>query len=127
MTEDGRYKRGKDLLESIHGEAGAAVMSGLGDVAPDMPKYVFEFAFGDIYSRKGLALRDRQIATLAALATLGNAQPQLKVHIQSALNLGISKEEVIEILMQMSVYAGFPAALNALATAKEAFAELDEE
>ncbi|MDD7912183.1 carboxymuconolactone decarboxylase family protein [Pseudovibrio exalbescens] len=127
QNNEDRYVRGKALLDSIHGSAGQGVMDSLGEIAPDMPGYVFEFALGDIYSRPGLGLRERQIATLASLATLGNAPTQLKVHIQSALNLELTREEIIEILMQMSVYAGFPASLNALTVAKAAFAEIDGE
>jgi len=81
-----------------------------------------EFAFGDIYSRLGLDLKSRQIATMAALTALG-ALPQLKVHIHFALESGCSREEIVEIIMQMAVYAGFPAALNGFAAAKEVFAE----
>ena len=82
-----------------------------------------EFPFGDICSRPGLDLRAREIATVAALAAMGNAQPQLKVHIGAALNVGVSREEIVEILMQIAVYAGFPVALNGLFAAKEVFAE----
>lgn len=65
----------------------------------------------------------REIAVVAALTALGNAAPQLKVHIHGALNVGCSRDEVIEVIMQMAVYAGFPAALNGLFAAQEVFAE----
>jgi 4-carboxymuconolactone decarboxylase len=83
---------------------------------------LIEFPFGDIYSRPGLDLRSREIAVVAALTAMGNAAPQLKVHIEGALNVGVSKDEIVEVMMQMSVYAGFPAALNGLFAAKEVFA-----
>ena len=83
---------------------------------------MIEFSFGDIYSRPGLDLRAREIATIAALTALGNASPQLKVHIEAGLNVGLSREEITEVMMQMAVYAGFPAALNGLFAAKEIFA-----
>jgi len=83
---------------------------------------VIEFPFGDIYSRPGLDLRAREIATIAALTALGNASPQLKVHIEAGLNVGLSRDEITEVIMQMAVYAGFPAALNGLFAAKEIFA-----
>ena len=83
---------------------------------------MIEFSFGDIYSRPGLDLRAREIATIAALTALGNAGPQLKVHIEAGLNVGLSCEEITEVIMQMAVYAGFPAALNGLFAAKEIFA-----
>lgn len=72
-------------------------------------------------------LKTREIAVIAALAALGNALPQLKIHIRACLNVGCSRTEITEILMQMAVYAGFPAALNALFAAKEVFEEVDEE
>ncbi|WP_207016314.1 carboxymuconolactone decarboxylase family protein [Salipiger abyssi] len=115
-------ERGQRALEAIDGQAGQNVIDALADIAPDFATYLFEFPFGDIYSRPGLSLRDREIATIAALAAMGTAQPQLKVHIEAGLNVGLSREEITEILMQMAVYAGFPAALNGLFTAKEVYA-----
>lgn len=119
-----RLERGKRALAEIDGEAGHHVIAALADIAPDFATYLFEFPFGDIYSRPGLTLRDREIATVAALASMGTALPQLKVHIEAALNVGLSRTEITEILMQMAVYAGFPAALNGLFAAKEVFAKL---
>ena len=121
-SEETRLERGQRALETIDGQAGQNVIDALADIAPDFATYLFEFPFGDIYSRPGLTLRDREVATIAALAAMGTAQPQLKVHIEAGLNVGISQEEITEILMQMAVYAGFPAALNGLFAAKEVFA-----
>ena len=109
----------------MDGEAGEKVIAGLKDIAPDLGRYTIEFPFGDIYSRPGLDLRSREIAVVAALTALGNAAPQLKVHINGALNVGVTREEVVEIIIMMAVYAGFPAALNGIAAAKEIFAERD--
>jgi len=108
-------------LEEIDGEAGANVVESLKDIAPDFADYLIEFPFGDIYSRPGLDLRSREIATIAALTAMGNATPQLKVHITAGLNVGLSQEEVVESIMQMAVYAGFPAALNGLFAARDVF------
>lgn len=117
-----RYVRGWDKLREIDGEAGEKVVDGLRDIAPDFARLLIEFPFGDIYSRPGLDLKSRELAVVAALTALGNAAPQLKVHIQGALNVGCSREEIVEVIMQMAVYAGFPAALNGLFAAKEVFA-----
>jgi 4-carboxymuconolactone decarboxylase len=76
-----RFERGARALASIDGHAGQKVIDALADVAPDFARYLIEFPFGDIYSRPGLGLREREIATIAALTALGNAAPQLKVHI----------------------------------------------
>jgi 4-carboxymuconolactone decarboxylase len=116
-----RYERGLAKLQEIDGDAGTNVINSLRDIAPDFARYLIEFPFGDIYSRPGLDLRSREIAVVAALTALGNAAPQLKVHIQGAQNVGVTQEEVVEVMMQMAVYAGFPAALNGLFAAKEVF------
>lgn len=118
-----RYARGLRALTAIDGEAGENVVASLADIAPDFARYLIEFPFGDIYSRPGLSLRDREIATIAALTAMGNATPQLKVHIGAGLNVGLTRDEIVEIIMQMAVYAGFPAALNGLFAAKEVFAQ----
>lgn len=118
-----RYARGLAKLQEIDGQAGEKVVASLAGIAPDFARYLIEFPFGDIYSRPGLDLHSREIAVVAALTALGNAAPQLKVHIQGALNVGVSRQEVVETIMQMAVYAGFPAALNGLFAAQEVFAE----
>jgi 4-carboxymuconolactone decarboxylase len=120
-----RFERGLAKLHEIDGEAGERVIEALKDIAPDLARYTIEFPFGDIYQRPGLDLRSREMATVAALTALGTAQPQLKVHIHGALNVGCTRTEIVEIIIQMAVYAGFPAALNGMFAAKEVFAERD--
>nr|EHL6943478.1 carboxymuconolactone decarboxylase family protein [Citrobacter freundii]EHL6952530.1 carboxymuconolactone decarboxylase family protein [Citrobacter freundii] len=117
-----RFITGQEMLQKVDGKGGDAVVESLQDIAPDFAQYLIEFPFGDIYSRPGLDLRSREIATVAALTALGNAAPQLKVHIGAALHVGLTQNEIIEVIMQMAVYAGFPAALNGLFAAKEVFA-----
>jgi 4-carboxymuconolactone decarboxylase len=124
-NQDDRFTRGLAKLREIDGEAGERVIDALQDIAPDLGRYTIEFPFGDIYQRPGLDLRSREMATVAALTALGTAQPQLKVHIHGALNVGCTRAEIVEIVIQMAVYAGFPAALNGMFAAKEVFAERD--
>lgn len=119
--QESRLERGTRVLSEIDGEAGEKVINSLADIAPDFAKYLLEFPFGDIYSRPGFDTRSREIATIAALTAMGNATPQLKVHIAAGLNVGLSREEIVETIMQMAVYAGFPAALNGLFAAKDVF------
>lgn len=119
-----RYTTGQEMLQRVDGKGGDAVVNSLKDIAPDFARYLIEFPFGDIYARPGLDLRSREVATIAALTSLGNAAPQLKVHIAAGLNVGLTQEEITEVIMQMAVYAGFPAALNGLFAAKEVFAEI---
>ena len=117
-----RYITGQEMLQRVDGHGGEAVVDSLRDIAPDFARYLIEFPFGEIYARPGLDLRSREIATIAALTALGNAEPQLKVHIAAGLNVGLTQEEITEAIMQMAVYAGFPAALNGLFAAKAVFA-----
>jgi len=118
-----RYQAGLEKLTEIDGEAGHQVIESLKDVCPDLAKYTIEFPFGDIYSREGLDLKSREIATVAALTAMGHCAPQLKVHVHAALNVGCTPEEVKETVLQMAVYAGFPAALNGMFIVKEVLVE----
>lgn len=121
-----RYLRGWAKLKEVDGQTGENVIESLRDIAPDFARLIIEFPFGDIYSRPGLDLKTRELAVVAALTAMGNAAPQLKVHIHGARNVGCSEQEIVEVIMQMAVYAGFPAALNALFAAKEVFVQKDE-
>ena len=123
--DSGRYERGWEKLQEIDREQGERVIEALKDIAPDLARHVIEFPFGDIYSRPGLDLKSREIATVSALTAMGTATPQLKVHIHGALNVGCTRQEVIEVIIQMAVYAGFPAALNGIFAAKDVFEERD--
>jgi 4-carboxymuconolactone decarboxylase len=123
QTVSERYSRGLQKLAEIDGEAGQKVIESLQDISPDLGRFVIEFAFGDVISRPGLGLKEREIATVAALTAMGNARPQLLVHINAALNVGCTPREVVETILQMAVYAGMPAALNGMFAAKEVFAD----
>ncbi len=123
-----RYEAGLHMLEQVDGQAGIDVIERLSTTFPEFARYRVEFPFGDIYSRSGLGLIEREIAVVAALVALvalGNAAPQLKVHTHAALHVGCTPRQNVEVIMQMAVYAGFPAALNGLAVAREVFAESD--
>ncbi|MGM8934382.1 carboxymuconolactone decarboxylase family protein [Pseudomonas neustonica] len=123
MMSKTRYQTGLEKLTEIDGEAGHQVIESLKDVCPDLAKYTIEFPFGDIYSRTGLDLKSREIATVAALTAMGHCAPQLKVHVNAALNVGCTPDEVKETVLQMAVYAGFPAALNGMFVVKEVLIE----
>lgn len=118
---DDRYERGLELLAQVDGDGGTAVIESLSGLAPDVGRYIVEFAFGDIYAREDLPLRDRELATIASLCTLGGCEPQLKVHVRGALNAGMSETEIIETFTQLIPYVGFPRVLNALTVAREVF------
>ena len=116
------YQAGLARLREVDGNAGEQVIASLADIAPDLGRYIIEFGFGEVYRRPGLTLAQRELATVAMLAAMGNATPQLKVHLHAALNVGLSQQEIIEVLIQSALYAGFPAALNAVFAAREVFA-----
>ena len=123
---DHRYQTGKNNLEKMNDNGFKRLKKSLDDIAPDLVRFVVEFPYGDIYSRPGLDLKYREIATVAALTALGNAQPQLQSHIEGALNVGCTREEIVEVIIQMAVYAGFPASINGITAAKKVFERLDD-
>lgn len=121
--EDSRYGRGLAKMREIFGPEAETAVKALAATSPDLARYLVEFPFGDIYPRPSLDAKTREMLTVAALTVLGYAQAELKDHIRGALNVGCSREEILEIITQMAVYAGFPAALEATKTAAAVFAE----
>ena len=121
--ENTRFTQGMEQLKAIDGKGGENVIKSLEDIAPDLGKFIVEFAFGDIYTREGLTTEEREMITLSSLLTAGGCEPQLEVHINGALNVGISPEKVIETFLQCIPYTGFPKVLNAVFAAKKVFAE----
>ncbi|WP_454117860.1 carboxymuconolactone decarboxylase family protein [Microbacterium lacticum] len=111
------------MLDAIDGTAGANVIDALGDISPELGHQVVAWGFGEVYSRPGLDPRDRQLVTLGMLTALGGCEPHLEVHVNAALNVGLTPQQIIEALLHSAVYCGFPRALNATFTAKKVFAE----
>lgn len=119
-----RYRRGVDIIQHLAAGRLEQFMTGkVAEVASDFARMAVEFPFGDLYARDALDLRSREIAAIASLAALGDAVPQLRNHVRAAVNLGLSRDEIIEILMQTAVYAGFPAALRAIAACHDLLME----
>ena len=121
LNHEELLQRGLAKLNEVDGTQGEAVMAALADVAPDLARYIIGFTFGEIYHRPALNLRERELITLAALVAQGGCEKQLRVHIHAALNVGLSREEVIEVFMQCIPYLGFPKVLNAVFAAQEVF------
>jgi 4-carboxymuconolactone decarboxylase len=121
--ESERFRRGWERLVEVDAEGGERVIESLQGVAPDLGRYVVEFAYGDIYSRPVLDLRQRQLVTISALTTLGGAEPQLDVHVNAGLNVGLTPREIVEAMLHCVPYTGFPRALNAIFVAKRVFEE----
>ena len=121
MSED-RYDRGWRKLQELAGEQGERVVEGLKEVAPDLARYVVEFGYGDVYSRPGLELRERQIAAISALTALGGCEPQLEYHIGIALNGGVAPGDIVETIIHLAPFVGFARTLNAARSARRVFA-----
>ena len=115
LLEKGRAIQGQLWPQTLKGPTGQFPAAKL---APDFFRYVAESAFGMLWSRPGLAIRDRSLVTVAQLAALGHSQ-ELRAHLAGALNVGITREEIVEVLMQTAVYAGVPAANEALRVAAD--------
>ena len=114
-----RYERGEAKLLEVGGQEGKEAVSGLGDLG----RYIVEFAYGDIYSRGGISLRDRMLVTVAILIVLGGRQEELSLHLDSAMNVGLTPEEIEEVIIQTVPYAGFPTAINAVQLLHERVSE----
>ncbi|HSJ50344.1 MAG TPA: carboxymuconolactone decarboxylase family protein [Actinomycetota bacterium] len=113
MTEENRYERGRAKLREVHGERSLATIESMGDLG----RLIIEVAYGDVYTRPTLTLRERQIATVAALVATGRSS-QLPVHLRSSLSAGLSGDELREVIIQTALIAGFPPAMNAMSTLK---------
>ena len=119
-----RYQQGLAKLREIDGEAGERVIDSLAGIAPDFARYLIEFPFGDIYSRPGLTLAQRELLSLASLVTLGGLEPQLRGHTRGAIRVGCTPTEIIETVIHTVQYCGFPRALNALKVITDQLEEL---
>jgi 4-carboxymuconolactone decarboxylase len=125
QSDPQRRARGAQKIAEILGQTPEQVERSLGDVAPQLATYVLETIYGEIYQSPTLDSRTRQIVTVAALATLGTAAPQLRTHISGAMRCGVTREELIEIMMQLVPYVGVAAAINGVAACREVFVTAD--
>ncbi len=118
-----RFERGLKRLGEVDGESGEKVIKSLENIAPELGQYIVEFAFGDIYCREDLELKQRQLVTIASLTTLGGCEPQLRVHINAGLNVGLTPKEIVGAMIHCVPYVGFPRVLNAVFLAETIFKE----
>jgi 4-carboxymuconolactone decarboxylase len=113
-----RYERGEKLLRKIDGDKVADnLIARYEDLAPDFTRYLVEFAFGEIYAREG-DLKHRELIAIASLATMGGCDAQLETHVHGAFNVGLTEGEIVEAVMTLIPYIGFPKALNAMSVVK---------
>lgn len=111
---------GKQIMNTLEEGLADKVIGRLSELDEDLPKLITDYAFGAVVGRKGLDLKTREMLTVASLISLGNAMPQLKLHMRAALNVGVTPKELLEIVIQMAVYAGVPACMNGLTAYREA-------
>ena len=113
-----KHKRGEELLRLVDGDRVADnLLEAYNEVAPDFARHLVEFAFGEIYAREG-DLKHREVVAISSLATMGGCDAQLETHVHGALNVGLTKPEIVEIVMTLIPYIGFPKALNAISVVK---------
>lgn len=113
-----RYERGEKLLRKVDGDKVADnLIAAYEDLAPDFTRYLVEFAFGEIYAREG-DLKHRELVAIASLATMGGCDRQLETHVHGAFSVGLTENEIVEAVMTLIPYLGFPRALNAMAVVK---------
>lgn len=123
MPDDNKYAHGRAKLKEIFGALGDQTLENVARISPDMARYVVEFIFGDIQSRPGLDVKTRELIAAVSIATRGGAEPQLRAHLNGMMNVGWSEQEIIELMIELAIYAGFPAALNGLYVARDVFIE----
>ncbi len=119
-----RFEKGMGILKITNGDTIEEIFKELEDIAPDLGRFIVEFPYSEIYTREEVDLKTRELCTVAALTAIGTI-PQLKDHINAALAVGNTPREIVEIIMQMTAYAGFPKAINGVMVAKEVFKEKD--
>jgi 4-carboxymuconolactone decarboxylase len=122
-TREERFERGLEVLRSVNGDAARLVADSLADVSPELGHQIVAWGFGEMYARPELAPRDRQLVTLGMLTALGGCEAQLEVHVNTALNVGLTPAQIVEALLHSAGYCGFPRALNATAVARKVFGE----
>ena len=123
---DEMYKKGMQIRKSVLGEDHVErAEANKSDFDADFQRLITEAAWGSVWARPGLDRKTRHLLTIAMLATLGSYE-ELAMHIRATRNTGVTREDVKEVLLQVAVYAGIPAANAAIAIAKRVYGELDE-
>lgn len=128
MTEAKKISEyGKQIMNTLEDGLAEKVISRLGELDEDLPRLITNYAFADVLGRPELDLKTREMITVASLITLGNAQPQLELHMRAALNVGVTKEELLEIVIQMAIYAGIPACMNGITAYRNSLVAMEED
>lgn len=110
-----RFDAGIKKYNEIFGESSADIVSQLGDLG----KYVAEFSYGDVYSRGGLSLKEQEIAAIGMLAGRSGVEPMLRIHIKGALHVGLTYQQIEEVIIQSALFSGFATVIMSLNVLKE--------
>ncbi|GLT19047.1 4-carboxymuconolactone decarboxylase [Vibrio zhanjiangensis] len=116
MSDKQTTIKGMHVMDRLEDGLAERVSRRLSELDSDLPRLITDYAFGSVVARPGLDLKTREMLTVASLISLGNATPQLELHMKAAINVGVSPEELLEVVIQMAVYAGVPACMNGLAS-----------
>lgn len=124
METESLRQQGLELLERLHGgHAGAAMVAEMRDICPPFVDMTIDWALGGVMARPGLDLLTRQFVLIASCVTLGHAEPQLRAHVEAALNIGATKQQIVEVILQLTFYAGGPAVRNSLVSVRDLLQE----
>jgi 4-carboxymuconolactone decarboxylase len=124
-VNDDRYNQGLEVRRQVLGDAHVdRAQANTTSFDADFQRFITESAWGSVWSRPGLDRESRQMITIAILAALGK-EHELALHLRATANTGVTADQVKEVLLQVAVYAGVPAANTAVAIAKKVFSELD--
>lgn len=127
MDTKNLHTKGLALLEQLHGgHAGEAMVAEMRDICPAFADMTIDWALGGVMARPGLDLLTRQFVLIASCVTLGNAVPQLRAHIEAALNIGATKQQIVELILQLTFYAGGPAVRNSFVSVRDLLEDTDQ-
>lgn len=117
---------GMEIMNKLEAGLAERVTSSLGQLDEGLSKLITDYAFGAVIGRPGLDLKTREMITVASLISLGNAKPQLELHMRAALNVGVTPQELLEIVIQMAIYAGVPACMNGIVSYRAAMESIEQ-
>lgn len=121
------FDKGMQIRREVLGDAYVdRAVANMNEFNKPLQELVTQYCWGEVWGREGLSKRDRSMINLAMIGIL-NRQHELKAHIRGAINNGLSKDEIAEVLLQVGIYGGIPAAVDSFRTANDAFADLDAE
>ena len=111
-------KTGQEVFAEFTTGTKHHLTSQVSEIAPDDQDYIINFVFGQIYAREGLSEQEKTLTTITTLAAMGGCEAELNTHVNTALNVHVEPKKIIDTLIQMLPYAGFPRVINAISVAK---------